>query len=50
MNGDEEDEETEEEETEEEDDGKLGLDARKPVFGVYDKVRFRPACSATETS
>ena len=28
----------------------LGLVARKPVFGVSDKVRFKPACSATETS
>ena len=28
----------------------LGLAARKPVFGVSDKVRFKPACSATETS
>ena len=22
----------------------------KPVFGVYDQVRLKPACSATETS
>ena len=29
---------------------KMGLVARKPVFGVSDKVRFKPACSATETS
>ena len=28
----------------------LGLVATKPVFGVSDKVRFKPACSATETS
>ena len=28
----------------------MGLDAKKPVFGVSDKVRFKPACSATETS
>ena len=28
----------------------MGLDARKPVFGVSEKVRFKPACSATETS
>ena len=28
----------------------MGLVARKPVFGVSDKVRFKPACSATETS
>ena len=27
-----------------------GLVARKPVFGVFNKVRFKPACSATETS
>ena len=38
VNGDE-DDETEEEETEEEDEGKLGLGARKPVFGVSDKTR-----------
>ena len=24
--------------------------ARKPDFGISDKVRFQPACSATETS
>ena len=23
---------------------------RKPVFGISDKVRLKPACSATETS
>ena len=28
----------------------MGLVATKPVFGVSDKVRFKPACSATETS
>ena len=28
----------------------LGLDARKPVFGVSAKARFKPACSATETN
>ena len=27
-----------------------GLDATKPVFGVSDKARLKPACSATETS
>ena len=26
------------------------LDARKPVFWVPDKVRFKPTCSAKETS
>ena len=26
-----------------------GLVARKPVFGVSDKMRYKPACSATET-
>ena len=29
---------------------KMGLFARNPVFGVYDEVVFKPACSATETS
>ena len=29
---------------------KMGLVATKPVFRVSDKVRFKPACSATETS
>ena len=29
---------------------KLVLVATKPVFGVSDKVRFKPACSATENS
>ena len=28
----------------------MGLVARKPVFGVSNKVRFKPAFSATETS
>ena len=28
----------------------MGLDARKPVFRVFDKVGFKPACPATETS
>ena len=28
----------------------LGLVATKPVFWVSDKVRFKPVCSATETS
>ena len=27
----------------------MGLDTRKPVFGVSDKARLKPACSATET-
>ena len=27
----------------------MGRDARKPVFGVSDKVRFKPSCFATET-
>ena len=26
-----------------------GLDARKPVFGVSDQVKLKPACSATAT-
>ena len=26
----------------------MGRDARKPVFGISDKVRFKPVCSATE--
>ena len=29
---------------------RLSLDTRKPVFGVCDQVRFKPACSATDTS
>ena len=29
---------------------KLGPDARKPVFEVSDKVKLKPACSATEAS
>ena len=28
----------------------MGLDAKKPVFGVSDKVRFKTACSAKDTS
>ena len=28
----------------------VGSDTRKSVFRVSDKVRFKPACSATETS
>ena len=28
----------------------MGLIARKPVFGVSDTVRFKPASSGTETS
>ena len=28
----------------------FSLVATKPVFGVSDKMRFKPACSATETS
>ena len=28
----------------------MGLVARKPVFGISNKVRFKQACSATETS
>ena len=28
---------------------KMGLIARKPVFMVSDKVRFKPACSVIET-
>ena len=27
----------------------LGLDVRKPVFGVSDKARLKPVSSATET-
>ena len=27
----------------------MGLDVTKPVFGVSDKMRFKPACSATQT-
>ena len=29
---------------------KIGLVARKPVFGVPEKLIFKPACSAIETS
>ena len=28
----------------------LGLDAAKPVFGVFNKARPKPVCSATENS
>ena len=28
----------------------MSLVTRKPVFGVSDKGRLKPACSATETS
>ena len=28
----------------------VGRDTQKTVLRVYDKVRFKPACSATETS
>ena len=28
----------------------MGLTARKPVFEVSDKMRFKSVCSATETS
>ena len=28
----------------------MGRNTRKPVFGVSEEVRFKPACSATETS
>ena len=28
---------------------KFDLVTRKPAFGVYDQVRLKPACSATET-
>ena len=28
----------------------MGLAARKPVLGVSHEVKFKPACSATETS
>ena len=28
----------------------VSLVTRKPVFGVFDQVRLKPACSATETS
>ena len=30
--------------------GHVGHDTTKPVFGVFHKPRFKPACSATETS
>ena len=28
----------------------MGLDAKPPVFGVSDKARLKPVCSATEAS
>ena len=28
----------------------MGLDARKPVFGVFDQVMLKPSLSATETN
>ena len=28
----------------------LSLITRKPVFGVFDQVRLKPACAATEAS
>ena len=28
----------------------LGFDGRKPVFGVYNQIRPKSACSATEPS
>ena len=28
----------------------IGHDLRQPVFGIYDQVGLKPACSATETS
>ena len=31
------------------DDYQMDLDAINPVFGVSDKVRFKPACSATKS-
>ena len=30
--------------------GQMGRDVKKSVLGVSDEVRFKPACSATETS
>ena len=29
---------------------KTSLVTRKPVFGVYDQVRLKPACAATEAT
>ena len=29
---------------------KMGINVRKPVFGIYDQARPKPACSGTETS
>ena len=28
----------------------LSLVTRKPVFGIFDQVRLKPGCLATETS
>ena len=28
----------------------LGLNARRPVFGVYDQARLKPTCSVTEST
>ena len=28
----------------------MGLDVKKPFFGVFSQVRLKPVCSATETS
>ena len=28
----------------------MGYDVKKPVFGVSNKLRLKPVCSATETS
>ena len=28
----------------------LGLNARRPVFGVYDHARLKPTCSVTEST
>ena len=36
--------------TNETDEDIMGPDATNPVFRVADKVRFKPTCSATETS
>ena len=32
------------------DENSVGLDTRKPVFGVSDKAGLQPVSSATETS
>ena len=29
--------------------GQMGLDARKPVFGVFDQQRRRSACASAQT-